>query len=662
VPSSLTFTHPDWLWLLLAAPILLLGKFLADHSGRKALAAFTSVRLRQQLVSGISPVRSWAAFLLQIASLCLFILAAAGPRYGQEEQPQRETGRNVIIAIDSSRSMLADDLVPNRLTRAKLAAQDLLTLLAGDRVGLIVFAGNAYLQAPLTTDHAAVAESIQSVDIFSVPRGGSEIGRSIKLALESFEKTPARNHGLVLFSDGGEPDPELTAYLKQATDKNVIILSIGVGTKAGSLIPDPDPEKQGEWIRDSSGNAVKTALEEDTLREIARATRGRYLPLNAQSLDASVVNQVLAALDQQEGDSKSSTKPIERFYWPLSLAIVCLIMAWFLRPTSKRPITASAAGSAVVALLWLSAHPADAAISDYLPAWNNTPTQKAREAASALQDEDYERAAKLYDEGLKSRPSGSQRAVIALGLGRAAHELQQFDTAVGAFSQALESTDPTLQKTAHHGLGHSLYDQGDRALAKQPRFTIKAWTDSLRHLNAALQIDPDNEELIENRDFVQKRLDELQEQQKQEQEKQKQKGNKGDKGDKGDKGEKGEKGEKGNQGQDGNEPGGEEGEDGEEGENGSKGDQQEQGKGGDQDEDQKPGELPEGEISAEGDNPGGDKESQQAQEAEQADGERRDDTGFSPNEARTFLRTYADDQKAVQFSRQRQQPVKGKDW
>lgn len=662
MPPSLSFTHPDWLWILLAAPFLILGKLLADLRSRRALAAFTSPRLRQQLVAGVSPLRSWTAFLLQLTALCLLLLAAAGPRYGEEDQPQRETGRNVIIAIDSSRSMLADDLIPNRLTRAKLAAQDLLLTLAGDRVGLIVFAGNAYLQAPLTTDHAAVAESINSVDIFSVPRGGSEIGRAIKLALESFDKTPARNHGLVLFSDGGEPDPELASYLKLAAEKNIIILSIGVGTKAGSLIPDPDPDKQGEWIRDSAGNAVKTALEEDTLRELARATRGRYLPLNAQTLDAGVVSQVLAALDQQEGESKSSTKPIERFYWPLSLAILLLIMAWLLRPTSSKRPAASPAAAALTASLLLAATPADASITSLLPDWSDSATQKARQASSALASEDFETAAKLYDEGLNARPSHRQRPALALGLGQAAHRLQKYDQAVGAFSQALESTDPALQKQAHHGLGHSLYDQGDRAIAKQPRFTIKAWTDSLRHLNAALQLDPDNKELLENRDFVQKRLDELQEQQKQQQEQQKQKGNKGDKGDKGEKGEKGEQGDKGNQGQEGGEPGGKGGEEGEEGEDGSGGDEQKEGKGGDQkDENQKPGDLPEGEISAEGDTPG-DKESEQAQQAEQADGERRDDTGFSPNEARTFLRTYADDQKAVQFSRQRQQPVKGKDW
>jgi Ca-activated chloride channel homolog len=664
VSSDLTFTHPEWLPLLLIAPLLLLGKWWADHRGRRALEAFTAPRLRQQLVAGVSPLRSWTAFLLQLSALCLLILAACGPRWGEEEQPQIETGRNVIIAIDSSRSMLADDLVPDRLTRAKLAAQDLLALLAGDRVGLIVFAGNAYLQAPLTTDHAAVTEAIQSIDTFSVPRGGSEIGRAIKLAIESFEKTPARNHGLVLFSDGGEPDPETEEWTRRAAEKNILILSVGVGTKTGSLIPDPDPNRAGDWIRDEQGNAVQTRLDEDLLREIARGTGGRYLPLSGQSIDSTLVNQVLAALERREGETKSTSKPIERFYWPLSLAIVCLIMAWLLRPTSKR---AFAAPAPVVALLLLACLPANtdaASLSSLVPDWADTATRKAREAHRAFEREDYEGAMKLYQESLKHQPAVRQQPAIALGLGHAARESQQFDTAVGAFSQALENIDPAVQRSAHQGLGHSLYDQGDRALAKQPRFTIRAWTDSVRHLNAALKLDPDSKELLENRDFVQKRLDELQEQQRQQQQQQSQNGqkNQGKKGEKGDQGQEGQQGDQGQQGQDGQQPGGQEGEDGEEGEGGSGDQQQQKGQGGEQEEGQKPGDLPEGDITADGPNPGDQEGEGQASEGEMNDDERREDTGFSPNEARAFLRTYADDQKAVQFSRQRQQAVKGKDW
>lgn len=663
--TELTFTRPEWLPLLLVAPLLLLGKWWADHRGRRALETFTAPRLRQQLVAGISPLRSWTAFLLQLAALCLLILTACGPRWGEEAQPQIETGRNVVIAIDCSRSMLADDLVPDRLTRAKLAAQDLLSLLSGDRVGLIVFAGNAYLQAPLTSDHAAVSEAIQSVDIYSVPRGGSEIGRAIKLAIETFAKTPARNHGLVLFSDGGEPDPETAEWTRRAAEKNILILTVGVGTKAGSLIPDPDPNRAGDWIRDEQGNAVQTRLEEEVLREIARGTGGRYLPLSGQSIDATLVNQVLAALERREGETKSTTKPIERFYWPLSLAILCLVMAWLLRPTSKRAFAAPAPAAALLLLTCLSADAGAASLTNLIPDWADPATRKAREARRAVEREDYESAVKLYQESLNQRPGARQQPVIALGLGHAARASQQYETAVGAFSQALENPDPTIQRSAHQGLGHSLYDQGDRALAKQPRFTIRAWTDSIRHLDAALRLDPENQALKENRDFVQKRLDELQEQQRQQQQQQQQgqgQKNQGQQGQKGEQGREGQQGDQGQQGQDGQEPGGQEGENGEEGEGGSGDQQQQQGQGGEQEEGQKPGDLPEGDITADGPNPG-DREGQgQAREGEMSDDERREDTGFSPNEARAFLRTYADDQKAVQFSRQRQQPVKGKDW
>ncbi len=661
---TLTFAHSEWLPLLLIAPLLLLGKWWADHRGRRALEAFTAARLRQQLVAGVSPLRSWTAFLLQLGALCLLILAACGPRWGEEEQPQIETGRNVLLAIDCSRSMLADDLAPDRLTRAKLAAQDLLSLMPGDRVGLIVFAGNAYLQAPLTTDHAAVAESIQSVDTFSVPRGGSEIGRALKLAMETFEKSPARNHGLVLFSDGGEPDPETAEWSRRAADKNILILAVGVGTKAGSLIPDPDPNRAGDWVRDPQGNAVQTALEEDVLREIARATGGRYLPLSGQSIDSTLVNQVLAALERREGESKSTTKPIERFYWPLSLAILCLVMAWLLRPTSKKRAYAAPA-PAVLAVLLIACLPAPApaaSLTSLIPDWADSATRNAREARRAVEREDYESAVKLYQESLGKEPAARQRPAIALGLGHAAREAQQFDTAVGAFSKALEDSDHDTRRSAHRGLGHSLYDQGDRALAKQPRFTIRAWTDSVRHLNAALQLDPENQELLENRDFVQKRLDELQEQQRQQQQQQQGQKNKGQQGEKGEKGEQGQQGDQGQQGQEGQQPGGKSGEEGEEGEGGRGDQQQQKGEGGEQEEGQKPGDLPEGDITADGPNPGDREGEGQAREGEMNDNERRDDTGFSPNEARAFLRTYADDQKAVQFSRQRQQPVKGKDW
>jgi Ca-activated chloride channel family protein len=175
----MSFLAPKILYWLLALPVLAGFKAWADWRARRVQAAFAAPRLREALVSGVSSGRSWFIFCLQILALACFIIALARPWWDEDKVVQQESGRNVIIAIDSSRSMLANDVVPDRLTRAKLAAQDLMLSLKDDRVGLIAFAGNAYLQAPLTTDHDAVVEAIQSIDFTSVPRGGSELGRAL---------------------------------------------------------------------------------------------------------------------------------------------------------------------------------------------------------------------------------------------------------------------------------------------------------------------------------------------------------------------------------------------------------------------------------------------------------------------------------------------------
>jgi len=657
----MTFLTPKLLYILLTLPLLVGLKAWADVRARRVLNYFTSPRLRGELVLGASAPRSWLIFSLQLLALACFIFALARPRWGEDKIVQQEFGRNVIIAIDTSRSMLANDIVPDRISRAKLAAQDVLVSLKTDRVGLIAFAGNAYLQAPLTTDHDAVIEAIQSLDFTAVPRGGSEIGRALKLAMETFDKSPAKNHGLILFSDGGEPDAQITEFSKQAAQKNVLVLTVGVGTEAGSLIPDPDPERAGEYVRDQEGKVVMTRLDPKVLQEVATATRGRYLKLGSQPLAASVVRDLLSALQAQSNAAKELVKPIERFYWPLSIGLVLLLAAWLIRPSSTR----MKAYTPLLALVaWSFLTPGAQAEDLFLGSAIGAKKSATEEAQDAYKHGDFELSAKLYDKLLKETWAGEKRQQLAFRLGTAAHQNKDYDLAVGGFSQALESDDTQLQNQAHRGVAHSLYDQGDRALAKQPKFSLKAWRDSVKHFDSALKLDPENKEVKENRDFVKKRLNELQQQMDQKE----QKDGKGDKGKKGQKGKKGDKGEKGDS------------EDGESGENGdengdgendedksrkeSLGKQEDKDGDGAGDKEQ----LPEGKVQAgkEGNEPGKEgkqgKEDSKQQEAEMAENEQNDATGFSRNEARSFLRTYADDQKKAMIVRPRDAPVNGKDW
>ncbi|MCP5559210.1 MAG: VWA domain-containing protein [Verrucomicrobiaceae bacterium] len=669
----MTFSRPEWLWLLLVLPVLLFARVWGNFSARKAVRGFTAPRLRDVLLVGVSAWRSWTSFILQMLALAGFILAFCGPRWGTEPRERRESGRNVIIAVDTSRSMLANDVLPDRLTRCRLAAQDLLSLLPGDRVGLIAFAGNAYLQAPLTTDHDAVVEAIQTLDVTSIPRGGSELHKAVKLAIDTFAKSPARNHGLIIFSDGGDPDPDLAATAKLAAEKHVIVLTVGVGTEGGSFIPDPDPEHTGDWVRDTEGNVVKTKLESALLQELARTTHGRYFKLGATTVSRNFVQGLLSSLEQQEATAQDAVQPIERFYWPLSAAMLLLMISWLIRPAGKP--APRIGGIATMTAMLLMAAPNTAQASNVLTAKFfafSSGKNLEKEARDALEAKDYKGAAEKYDELLQQSPPATQRRPLAFARGIAAYQLKDFDRAVTSFSEALESADPDLQTRSHSGLGNTLYEQGVKILQKQPQITVKAWRDSLHHFEAALELDPDNANLKENRDFVRKLLDELEkkmeeQRQKQQQEQQGKKGKKGKKGQKGKEGQQGKQGQNGQQGQDGQQPGGEEGEDGDQTPGGKNGDEMsDEGSGGDPDkehEGQKDA-VPEGNIQAgkPGDQQGDQQQAQAGQKEGDEQDERSDATGFSPNEARNFLRTFADDQKSAKLRQQRQEPARGKDW
>ena len=662
------FAHSQWLWLLLLVPVLLLGKVWAEVRSERALDSLVAKRLRDVLVSGDSAARTWLIFALQLLALACFILTLCRPQWGEEKRELKESGRNILIAIDTSRSMLATDVTPDRLTRAKLAAQDLLSSLPGDRVGLIAFAGQAYLQAPLTTDHDAVIESLQALDTTSVPQGGSDITKALRVAIEAVEKSPARNHGLIIFSDGGDNVPAILYHAKQAAEKHILVLSVGVGTEAGSLIPDPDPSRPGDFVRDRQGNVVQSKLESSILQQVSSETGGRYLKLGAQPLTHGVVNEILVALDRQQDASKEERKPIERFRWPLSAGIFFLMLTWLIRSSHRAPRLNPAL--AVIACGALGASPMEAAEvrgagSVIASLFQRSEAEASGEAKAAYDAGFFEKARDLYAKLLGRKPAAQDKPELEYGLGATAHKMKDFDRAVDAFSVALESRDTGLQSRAHRGLAHTLYDQGDKALAKQPQFTIRAWTDSIRHFDAALEI-KDDAEAKENRDFVKKRLDELkqQEEEKKQQQQQKKKGGKkdGQQGGQGKEGEEseeeGEKGDKGNQGKEQ----GKEKKDGKEGdregeeEKGGKGDEKE-GKEG-----QGKEALPEGQLAAGQGGEKPDNEEEGKEQAERAEAERNEMTGFSRNEARAFLRTYADDQKAARLSRQRREPVNGKDW
>ena len=518
------FQSPEWFQVFWIIPVVLLLRWYAGRKAEQAANSIVASRLKEWLVSSASPARSWSIFLLQLLAVVLFIAALAKPTFGEIKLELPEGGKNLMFIVDTSRSMLADDVVPNRLARTKLVAEDILASLDEFKVGVIAFAGRAYLQAPLTSDHEAVLETIQALDTDTIPMGGTMLSEGIREAREAFKKTKAGSHGIVLFSDGGDEDPALEKELTAAKTEHVTIMTIGVGTEVGTQIPDPEGPPGTVIMNPSTGAPVHTRLDERLLQRSAEATGGKYLTLGSKSLSGSVVKDVMRSIQSLDSGQREETKPIQRFYWPLSLGILCLMSALLLRPVGRLPRVSPATAAGFVAMVFASLGQGNAASLSGLTR-EEEPVRQAREAYEGQQ---YQRARDQYARLLAEENPPAEKPSLAYGLAAAAHQLQDYDRALENYSLALESADTTLQQSAHSGLGTTLYEQGAKAFTQQPEFTERVWTDSLRHYDAALNIKADNRTAV-NRRHVEEQLKQLKQQLDAKRQQEKQKQQKGDK-------------------------------------------------------------------------------------------------------------------------------------
>ncbi len=322
----MTFGAPGWLWALLLISLLMALFVRAERGALRRLQEFVSARLLPQLAGTVNRPRRMIRFGLQLLGLALAIVSLAQPRWGYTFEDVKRKGLDLLIAVDTSRSMLSNDVQPNRLERVKLAVQDLVNELQGDRVGLIAFAGRAFLQAPLTIDYDAVFEAINDLDTKTIPEGGTNISSAITLATQSFGKSATGNRALIIFTDGEELSGDAVQTAKAAAaDAGVRIFTVGVGTPQGSLIPVTGDDGQTAFVKDPAGQVVKSKLDENRLREIAEATGGFYVHLeNGPRTMQQLQGEGLAKMQAAAMDVRLSRRPIERYEWPLSAALIAL--------------------------------------------------------------------------------------------------------------------------------------------------------------------------------------------------------------------------------------------------------------------------------------------------------------------------------------------------
>jgi Ca-activated chloride channel family protein len=509
------FVAPVWLFIglltVLAVALLEIGSY---RRRKQAVRFFAAPHLVAALTRSVSPLKRLLKALLLIAATGLLFIALARPHLLDDWRDESRSGLDILLAVDCSKSMLTEDVKPNRIERAKLAIADFVSRVPDNRLGLIAFAGDAFLQSPMTLDHDAYLTSVRDLDTDTIPRPGTDIATAIDEAIDALRSQPANTKFLILITDGEDLEGRALDAARNAAQNGLKIYTIGVGTPAGATIPERDDFGTLQYHRDSNNELVVSKLDESTLRQIADITGGAYYPLGQQGEGLTeIYNRYIASLPKRDTEERKEKVPIERFEWPLSLAILFLMGEFLTNERSsappletvstgtpvRRPIRrrGSRGAPATVSALLLgvflgTAHAAvtDAGERDY----------KSGQYEQAFQD--YLRAAEAQPE----------RKDLQYNVGAAAYKAGEFSEAEDAFHKALETPDLNLQERAYYNLGNAQFQHGVTMRKVDTDKTMNLWEQALRSYDSALKL-KDSPDARHNYNIVKMALDELKRQQ-----------------------------------------------------------------------------------------------------------------------------------------------------
>lgn len=323
------FSHPDFFVYLLVIP-LLIGLYLyAYYSGRRKMAEFGNLSLIQQLMPIASKRRGWVKLIIVLISVTFIIVGLAGPQFGSKLTEVKRKGIELIIALDVSNSMLAQDIQPNRIDRAKQAISRLVDQLNSDRIGLIVFAGDAYVQLPVTNDYVSAKMFLSSINPGIVPKQGTAIGAAINLAVNSFSQQEETKKVIIVISDGENHEDNPVDAARKASDKGIVVHAIGIGSQQGAPIPVSSRRGGTDFLRDKDGNVVVTKLDEETLSKVAVAGNGRYVRASNTQLGLLPLFEEINRMERAEFKEKIYSEYDDQFQYLFVLALIFLVIDFF---------------------------------------------------------------------------------------------------------------------------------------------------------------------------------------------------------------------------------------------------------------------------------------------------------------------------------------------
>lgn len=502
----LRFAHPEYLYALLILPLLIAIYIWSRQVRKRSLRKLGNPELLQQLMPAAAKYKRRIKFGLLLLALALLIVALANPQIGTKLETVKREGVDIMIALDVSNSMLAEDFKPNRLENAKRQISLMLDHLENDRIGIVVFAGTSFLQLPLTTDYSAARLFLSAVDTDIVSVQGTAIGSAIRMAMQSFVQGERKYKVIVVISDGENFEDDALDAAKEAAAAGIGIHTIGMGSPKGVPIPVYQKGVQAGFKKDSEGNVVITRLDEVLLQRIADTTKGKYIRAGVRQDELNMIFKQIEGMEKKQIAAKMYTEFEDRFQYPLFAALILLLIEFFL---SERKLEWPS--------FWKSILPEAAKVSIFIllfcaQSYAASERSLLRDGNRQYKDKQYNEAEVNYRKALEKNKELKEGQ---FNLGDALYKQGRYEEAEKQFRSAAQKSSGASRAQAYHNLGNALLKQ-------------KKIEDSIQSYKDSLKLNPQDQDTKYNLEFARHLLQQQKQQQQDQQQKKDQKQDKKD--------------------------------------------------------------------------------------------------------------------------------------
>ena len=483
-------------WFYFAIAILFAGFMVITLWRRKrAIELMVHKRNEELLLHDLESRQRWISLLVMAIAMLSISFSLLNPKWGFHWEEIQRKGVDVMVAVDVSQSMMAKDSEPNRLINAKRKILDLLSLIEGDRIGLIAFAGTSYLQCPLTLDYGAFQIFLDLLDTDLIPQQGTAIDQAIFMAMDAFRNSGQKSRALILITDGEEHSGEYLEAAKQASEMGIRIYTLGFGSPEGHPIPSPNGRGN---LRDSQGNIVISRLNEEILQQIALETGGAYVRAQTGDSDLRQIyeGQILKKLEAQNLKSARQRRYEPRFQWFLLLGFLLILTDTFVRHLPRRK-TIKMSRILPLLILFLPSY-TEANILEYF-GFSSSQEERVQEGRNAYNSKDYQRAAQMFQQAELDNPGDFKSKY---NLANSMYKSGDFQGAAEVFRDLSNSPQEHISISSFYNLGNCLYRLGQLE-------------ESIQSYENALKKSPDHTNAKKNLEFVRQKLREMAEKNKQ---------------------------------------------------------------------------------------------------------------------------------------------------